>query len=392
MTDIASIEVGARQARLQMVSLPRSVWLVLIALAVGLLSGMDAGAVVKIFNAGFGRTLGEFALVLIPSFVLAACLSRLDIAGAGGVMALVAPMTAAGMVCPDTSYAALSSAAERHKPSVAFGSYAGYRLLFPAGPLIVATGLQIYSQGLFVVGILLLIPVWLAGELWARAFREGGATVGRGGISWRVVRALAPLILLAVLLAVGSLHSFTAVPLADFLTRPKGALLVAAAWALMDTAPAARSECLDAAVRRTASLLLLIGAASAFGGILVKVLPLDRVLPADPGVTGTLVVLFLVTMLFKIVQGSSMATFAAVTPVVAPLVHATALSPVAAIFAVCLGSFAIMPTDSFYWLVRSDVLADRSETQAIGTLAGGAALQAVTGFAVLCLLQASGII
>ncbi|MCR6628976.1 MAG: GntP family permease, partial [Magnetospirillum sp.] len=149
-------------------SLPQPVWLILFALAIGLTSGLNGVEVVHAFSNGFGRILGDFALVLLPSFVLAACMARQKLDGADRIAAAISPMTAAGMVCPDTSYATLASVADRRKLSVAFGSGAGYRLLFPAGPLIVATGLGVNSPALFLTGLLLLVPVWLAGEVWSR--------------------------------------------------------------------------------------------------------------------------------------------------------------------------------------------------------------------------------
>jgi GntP family gluconate:H+ symporter len=100
---------------------------------------------VSAFNTGFGRALGEFALILLPSFTLAAALSRQNIASnvAGRTVALASPVAGAGMICPDTAYAALSPAAGRYKMDTAFGAYAGFKLLYPAGPLIVAAGLGV---------------------------------------------------------------------------------------------------------------------------------------------------------------------------------------------------------------------------------------------------------
>jgi GntP family gluconate:H+ symporter len=370
----------------------------LMALAIALAGSVDGVKVVQIFNTEFGRSLGNFALILIPSFILAACLTRRKLDGASGVMAVVAPVTAAGMICPDTSYAALSSVAGRHKLSVAFGSYAGYRLLFPAGPLIVATGLGIDSPALFLTGLFLLIPVWLAGEVWSRYRLPPAEAAGTGParlgaiLSWNLGRALMPLILLGVLIAIGGMASLSAYPLLDFVTHPKGALIVAAAVALIDTQQESRRECLDWAVRRGAGLLVMIGAASAFGGILSHVFPLSQLLPS--GISGgvVVVVLFAMTMVVKVIHGSSMATFATATPLLAPIVQGTEISPVVAVFAICLGSIAILPTDSFYWLVRSDALANDPESSALVTLAGGAVVQALVGFSVLFTLNIVGII
>jgi hypothetical protein len=81
------------------------------------------------------------------------------------------------MACPDTGYATLSSIAANRKLSVAFGGFARFRLLFPAGPLIVATSLGLDGQALFLDGVALLIPVWFAGEIGPRRRTEIGIAV-----------------------------------------------------------------------------------------------------------------------------------------------------------------------------------------------------------------------
>ena len=70
------------------------------------------------------------------------------------------------------------------------------------------------------------------------------------------------------------------------------------------------------------------------------------------------------------------------------------MSPVAAVFAICLGSFvAIMPNDSFYWLTRRDALENtESEGRAIGILAGGAIAQALTGLSLVLGAVSMGLI
>jgi GntP family gluconate:H+ symporter len=278
---------------------------------------------------------------------------------------------------------------------VAFGSHAGYRLLFPAGPLIVATGLGIDSAGLLATGIALLIPVWMTGELWAR-LRSGSALAnsseGTSAPSLAMLRALLPLVVLGLLLILGAWQKPTTMPILDFITRPKGALLVAAALAVWMTDPARRRESLDAAMSRSASLLLVVGAASAFGLMLTTALPINQLVPSAPLGTTMLLALFAATAVFKVAYGSSTVTLATVTPVLAPVIIAAGISPVAAVFAICLGSLVIIPTDSFYWLVRSDALADSGERSAILTLGGGAILQAMVGLLSLMMAVALDII
>lgn len=390
--------ISKTRSRTPRLNIPQPIILIMASLGIGVAYGVNSAEMIDVFNDGFGRSLGDFALILIPSFILAACVARHRPGGAGLLMTAAAPVTAAGMVCPDTSYAALSSAAGRYKLSVAFGSFAGYRLLFPAGPLIVATGLGIDEPGLFVVGLLLLIPVWLAGELWVRyrmAGTAGDAAVtaaSADGPRQDLARALLPLFLLAGLLVSGGLADLSAIPPLDFITHPKGALLASATFALLRLAPEHRRDCLDTALRRSGWLLLVIGAASALGGMLMHVIPIGDLLPAQLPGGAVVLFLFTATMALKVIHGSSMATLATAAPILAPVASAASISPSAAVFAICLGSIAIMPTDSFYWLVRSDALTGHGEASAVATLAGGALVQALIGLCVLYALNAGGIV
>lgn len=52
-----------------------------------------------------------------------------------------------------------------------------------------------------------------------------------------------------------------------------------------------------------------------------------------------------------------MATLAALGPLVAPMMAHLGLPPALAVYAICAGCFiAILPNDSYYWLVRRDAL------------------------------------
>ena len=375
--------------------LPLVVWMFLLTLVLGLASGLGAGEVIATFNLAFGRALGEFALILLPSLTLAAALSRQNVAceTAGRTAFLVSPAAGAGMICPDTAYAALAPAAGRYKLDVAFGAYAGFKLLYPAGPLIVAVGLGMTNTTkmepgfLLLYGALLALPVWGAGVAWAR-LAAGAVTVvhkmGPKKHDGRLLSAYAPFLVMAALLTLGGVIGQTEFGVLDFLLLPKGALIIAAIMALQQTPADARRDCLDSAVKRTGSLLLVIGAASAFGAVLTGLVPLYRLVPPGSGIL-TLIGLFSLTVLFKLAKGSSMATFAAVAPAAAPIVTASGVDPVAAVFSICLGSFvAILPNDSYYWLVRRDALEfEKNEAYVIRILSGGAVAQALAGMALL---------
>lgn len=395
MTDTPSTPLTTSGLKNHVPDLPLVIWMVLLTIVLGLAAGLDADEVIGEFNIGFGRALGEFALILLPSFTLAAALARQNIASnaAGRTVAMASPIAGAGMICPDTAYAALSPAAGRYKLDTAFGAYAGFKLLYPAGPLIVAAGLGVTgAQGieptmLLLCGALLTLPVWLAGVIWGRfAITMDPATneTENATSNGHLLKTFAPFLVMAGLLVLGGVVGSTGIGAIDFVLLPKGALITAAILSLLQTSSDKRRECLDSAVRRTGSLLLIIGAASAFGAVLTGLVPLDRLVPQGDGAL-TLITLFAITVLFKLAQGSSMATFAAIAPVAAPIVMASGVNEIAAVFAICLGSFiAILPNDSYYWLVRRDALeGEQSEGRAIRILAGGAVVQALVGMAVL---------
>jgi GntP family gluconate:H+ symporter len=396
MTDIPQ-QAQIRSAKHLLSDMPLVVWMVMLAIGLGFVSGLDAQGVIGAFNTGFGRALGEFALILLPSFTLAAAMARQNVTSeaAGRVAALASPVAGAGMICPDTAYAALSPAAGQHKLATAFGAYAGFKLLYPAGPLIVASAFgslgsePMSPMALLLIGLGLIVPVWASAILWARLMGAAGSdpadVPSAHAEGAAVFVAFAPFLVLTTLLILGGLLGPTGIAVLDFLMLPKGALLIAAIMALLQTPSHLRRACLDSAVRRTGSLLLVIGAASAFGAVLTGMLPVADLVPPGNG-TLALILLFGVTVLFKLAQGSSMATFAAVTPVAAPLVMSSGADPVAAVFAICLGSFiAILPNDSFYWLVRRSALEDQSDRRAILVLSGGAIVQALVGLVVLLL-------
>ena len=85
-----------------------------------------------------------------------------------------------------------------------------------------------------------------------------------------------------------------------------------------------------------------------------------------------------------------MSTFAAAGPIAVPIVAASEVSPIAAVTAICLGSFvAILPNDSFYWLIRRSALANETEMKVTAVLATGSTIQALVGLTLLLGFQAA---
>ena len=369
--------------------MPLPVWMILITLTILLWQDSDPSVVIAAFNAGWGHALGEFALILLPSFVLSAALDRQQVEAPPLMTVGLAPFSAAGMVCSDTAYAALSPMSKQGRLEIAFGSYTGFKLLFPAGPLIVATGVGVTDKWLLAASAALFLPVFAVGFIYARRFRPSGITVaeGRGQVALPYT-LLVPFGALFLLLTSGMLIDGPEASLTAFLLNPKGALLVAAALALAMLPHQHRRPSLDSGLMRTASLLTIIGAASAFSFALTSLIPVAEWFAESDGFWA-LLGLFGLSALFKLLQGSSMSTFAAIGPLAAPIVAAANLPSIAAVLVICLGSFvAIAPNDSFYWLVRQSALPDESEMRATFILAIGSMLQALAGLILVLAISA----
>ncbi|MBT5264651.1 MAG: hypothetical protein HOL85_07465, partial [Rhodospirillaceae bacterium] len=287
---------GSARRLLPKLDLPLPVLLVLLAVGLGLATGLDADQVLTTFRTGFGRALGDFALILLPSFLIAANMSLRALPSIGGWVRVISPFSAAGMICHVTAYAALSPIAGRHRLSMSMAAYAGFMLLVPAGPLIVGAALGVDDPGLLLVGLMLLPPVWLAGEIWLRLATKNETLTPSDAIGasdspapageWR---AFSPFAVLAGLLVTGWTLDLAAWPVLDFFTRPKGALLVAAVWSYFDTPVEHRREGLESSIRRTSGLLIVVGAASAVGAIATAVVPIDHLLPDASGQTAALI-------------------------------------------------------------------------------------------------------
>ena len=369
--------------------LPLVIWLILITIFIGILSGNTPQELISQFNAGWGLAAGEFALILLPSFTLAAAIERMHVKAASGISVGMAPFAGAAMICPDTAYAALSPMVKYQRLSLAFGSYSGFKLLFPAGPLIVATSLGVADSALFGYCVAVFIPVWIAGMIFSRTierslFGERSPAQNQcGKNNSQLLRQLWPLALLAALLTAGLMFPDLSIIWLSFAFNPKGALLITAVAALCMVHHSARRNCLESGIQKTASLLLIICAASAFSIFFTAAFPVHELFSTHGGLVG-LLSLFALGALLKLTQGSSMATFAAAGPMALPVVAASGLPPVLAVLAICLGSFiAILPNDSFYWLVRRSALPDHKEAAAVAILSGGALLQATIGLIVI---------
>ena len=370
-------------------AVPFPVAMVLVTLALGLGSGIPSHRVIEVFNAGFGSVLGEITLILLPSFILAASITQSGVrAAATGLANAMAPFAGAAMMCPDTAYAALSPVSGRRKLSTLFGVYAGFKLLIPAGPALVAAILGGLSASLILWGAITCLFCWVAGELYARGHEGWAHKRDQGDTGGPPAAVFVPFAVLLGLIVLGALFSVAGLNLPatlSYLFDPKGALLAAAVCGLVFVDAPKRAEAVSSGFRRAVPLLFIIGAAGALGAMMAETLPFDalaRYLAATGIATPAL---FVLAASLKLSKGSSMATFAGAGGIVAAILPGLGLSVEAATLALCAGAFvAIAPNDSLFWLAREDAFAGKTTAAAVRILAIGSTLQ---GFVALAVVQ-----
>ena len=391
-----SLQKGWINWRIYLPDLPLVIWMLFIAILIGIFSGLSSTEIIRKFNQGWGVAVGEFALILIPSFTLAAVIDKLRINGSKPITVSLSPVLGAAMICPDTAYASLSPMLKQARLSIAFGAYSGFKLLFPAGPLIVATSLGVQGNQILFYCALIFIPVWVAGLIWARLFEqrmEVAKSESEQIMIPQLLLKLMPFIALILLIALGVFVDFSFNIWLALATNPKGALFIAAGLGLAIVDYEDRRDCVESGIRRTGYLLVVIGMASAFSLFLTEAIPMQEMFVSANGMFA-LLSLFAVSAFIKLLQGSSMATFATVGPIAAPIVIASGIAPEYAVIAVCLGSFiAILPNDSFYWLIRNNALPPQiyTDLKAMTILGGGAVMQAAVGFLALWVLYMVGV-
>jgi GntP family gluconate:H+ symporter len=371
------------------ISFPLPVAMLLGAILIPLISGSSSSEVFQSLSKGFGNNLGYFAIVILSAFFIAGWISTQGSASFGKLSISLSPLLGAGMVCPDTAYAS-------QRKYIAIGCYSGFKLLMPAGPLIIGIGLgaNTHDPKFLYLGLVLTLVTWCTGTLWTYWITRGDFLLSKSTdpIAPResAIKIILPLLLFFGLLITGYIFPNNQQTLIAFFTTPAGALIATSLLIAIICKPGEVQDLTSKAMRRTSSLLFTIGCASALGQALGMVLPKDQIQQAfssSGGITHILIGAFLLSAIFKTLNGSSLATFAAIPPVLSPLLASSGVDLMSVTFAVCLGSFvAILPNDSYYWLVKSDAFAEYSTGSYMRLITAGSILQALIGLTVLLLI------
>lgn len=383
----------------------------------------DIGATI---NSGFGGIVTSIGLVIIFGTIIGKILEKsgaavkmadvvLNILGdrhPAVAMSIIGWIVSIPVFC-DSGYVILSSLkkslAKKTGVSVvtlavalSTGLYATHTLVPPTpGPIAAATNVGLGPEGLFwviVIGLIVSIPVALAGHIWARkvasklpssldeateTFEEYKKKFGKlpNGFA-----AFAPLLVPIILLAIGSfanlpigtdaegnkilLMSGFALTFFTFVGAPVNALFIGVLIAMFTLLPKRNEETLTKWMAEglldSAIIIMITGAGGALGQV-IKATPIaDYVKTLVDGTSafvgvGALILIFIIAALLKTAQGSSTASLVITSALIAPIIPTLGLDammgsiPIGLLLTVmAIGSGSMVVShvnDSYFWVV-----------------------------------------
>jgi GntP family gluconate:H+ symporter len=366
----------------------------------GLLSGLAGSEVLAAISSGFGKTLGGIGIVITFGTIIGTYLERnggarvvahslLKLVGdkrsplainLTGAIVSIPVFCDSGFVILSTLNRALSK--RTGIPLIVFaialatGLYTTHVFVPPTpGPLAAATALEADLGLVLLFGIIVSIPVTLAGWLWATRLGKGVVqapaepeeTVSNEIPSVSLMSALGPILLPIVLIALKSIADYPSHPFgengfAQFLSTigsPMIALFFGVVLAMSIGGKSVREnrfEWVGDALRNAGTIILITGAGGAFGSVLRASGVADYIGTSLVDWQMGLLLPFLLAALLKSAQGSSTVSIITTAALMAPLMNPLGLTdPVMrALVVLTIGAGAMTVShvnDSYFWVV-----------------------------------------
>ncbi|HIX34522.1 MAG TPA: GntP family permease [Candidatus Gemmiger avium] len=410
--------------------------LVVVAVAVGLVCGLDTVTVVNTVKTGFGDILASIGIVILCGTIIGTILEK---TGAALTMAntilkvvgkkrSVITMGAMGYVTGipvfcDSGFVVLSpisrALAAQSNTSLAVmatalsgGLYATHCLVPPTpGPIAMAGTLEADMGLTILVGLLLSIPAVAVVILYATKISSKidipanpeytiEELTAKYGKLPGALHSFSPILLPIVLIGISSVASLPALPFGDgvvyaflnFIGNPVIALMLGVFLSLTLIPASERGNTLKwvtQGVTDSAAILAITGAGGSFGAIL-KLLPIAD---ATQGLLATglgVLVPFTIAMILKLAMGASTVAMITTASMVAPMLENMGLtSPLGRVFVVmAIGAGSMVAShanDSYFWVVSQ--FSDMKTGEAYRCQTGMTAVMGVTVVAILYVLS-----
>lgn len=410
--------------------------LILSALFVGLTTGMGINDLIAKITSGFGSILGNIGIVIIAGTIIGTILERtgaaltmanfiLKLVGkdkAVLTMSLTGYVTSIPVFC-DSGFVILSpinrALADKSKVSLAVmatalssGLYATHCLVPPTpGPLIMADTLSANLGLVIIIGLIISVPVMLAGYWYALKVGSKFDVPANSQISVEellekygelpgVFRSFAPIVLPIILIALKSIADFPSEPFGggvvknffDFIGHPVIALMIGIYLALT-LVPRGENgnkfKWISDGIQDSASILAITGAGGSLGAVL-QALPLADTLSSSLLQYNIgLLLPFLLAMILKTAMGASTVAMIVTSAMMAPLMTTmgmtSEIAKVLMVMAIGAGSMTVShANDSYFWVVSQ--FSDLDTATAYKCQTGVTLVQGLVSLAVISIL------
>lgn len=403
---------------------------------VGIAAGMNPVDVSKTIMKGFGGTAEKIGIVIIAGTIIGVFLERTGAALTMAetvlrwvgekrpalAMSIIGYITSIPVFC-DSGFVILSAlnkslskktgvSMATMATALATGLYATHTLVPPTpGPIAAANNLHADLGTVIVVGLLVAIPVTLAGYLWATKFASQYKIVAESSVSFEellarhqslpgAVAAFTPLVLPILLIALKSVANFPSLPFdngtlkagIDFCGEPMVALLVGMACCF-PLVPKMNEEVLTGwigeGLKDSAAIIMITAAGGSLGALLAASKIADYLGSSLAAFNLGILLPFVIAAALKTAQGSSTVALITTSTIVYPLLDTLGLaSPMGAVLATMAVSCGAMivshANDSYFWVVSqfSGMKVDVAyKCHSLGTL-----VQGLVGIAVVYVL------
>ena len=410
--------------------------LILSALFVGLMTRMGVNDLIAIITGGFGSILGNIGIVIIAGTIIGTILEKtgaaltmanfiLKLVGkdkAALTMSITGYITSIPVFC-DSGFVILSpinrALAEKSKVSLAVmatalssGLYATHCLVPPTpGPIIMADTLHANLGLVIMVGLLVSIPVMLAGYWYA--IKVGSKfdvpanpdttveeLLQKYGKLPGVFRSFAPIVLPIILIALKSIADFPAKPFGgglvknffDFIGHPVIALMLGIYLALSLVPKGEKGnqfKWIGDGIQNSASILAITGAGGALGAVLQKLPIADALSSSLLQYNIGILLPFLLAMILKTAMGASTVAMIITSAMMAPLMASMGMTgeiaKVLVVLAIGAGSMTVShANDSYFWVVSQ--FSDLDTATAYKCQTGVTLVQGLVSLAVISIL------
>ncbi len=407
--------------------------LLLAAIVMGFVGGLNESEVIKTLTEGFGKTLGSIGIIIAFGTIIGAYLEK-----SGGAKTLAKSvlkvigkkrsalaMNITGFIVSIPVYcdsgfiilSPLNKAISKNSKiplvvlgiSLAAGLYATHVFVPPTpGPLAAAAALDADLGLVILLGLLVAIPVSLVGLYWAKYIGKKLKTNDNNkeveAIKFeklpKTSLAFSPIIIPILLIALKSIANYPTFPFGEdtvlsilnFIGNPIVALFVGVflAFKLKDKkTKETHLNWVTSGLKEAGIIILITGAGGAFGAVLRATGVGDIIGSIFSDMHIGLLLPFIIAAVLKSAQGSSTVSIITTAAIIAPTLAAfgldSSLGRALAVLSIGAGAMTVSHlNDSFFWVVAQFTGMDTStalKSQTVSTF-----LQGITGISIVLII------